>query len=78
MKKVEKGLKKMADEEVTVTFKKSELFQLHLCIVARSAAATIKWANATSADEQNVLQGTIQYLTNLTEKINEALKNGEK
>jgi len=70
--------KNIVDDELTLTLKRSELFQIHLSLVCRSAAATQKWCNATSADEQNVLQGTIQYLTNLTEKLDGVLKNGKK
>lgn len=71
-------IKKISDEEITVTFKKSELFQLNLCILTRSAAVAIKLNNTTSSDERNALQDTIQYLTNLSEKIERILKSNGK
>lgn len=60
----------MAEEKkITLELTPTELFQLHLCVVARSANATVKWANACSEQEQEHLQKTIAFLSTITAKL---------
>lgn len=73
----EQKTKQTAEEMIDVRFSRGQLFQLHLCVVCRSAVATAKWTNATSEQEQTALQGEIQFLTELTNLIDGALKNGK-
>lgn len=73
----EKTTQQVAEEVINFKVTKGQLFQLHLCVVCRSAVATAKWTNATSEQEQTALQGEIQYLSELTSLINGVLKNGQ-
>lgn len=65
------------EEVVSLQLTKGELFQLHLCVVCRSATATVKWTNATSKEEQTALQQEIAFLTVLTEKLTKELGKNE-
>jgi len=66
-----------SEEEVTITLKKGELFQLNLCVVARLSAAQMKFANAYCKEEQESAESLMGYLTMLSGKISEALKDPE-
>lgn len=70
-------MEKREEKIIKCEFKESELFQLHLCVISRSAYATQKWASACSAEEQQQLQSEIAYCTNLTNKLAELLKPNE-
>lgn len=69
---------KKENDILTLQLSRAELFQIHLSIVCRSAAATIKWSNATSKEEQDNLRGEIGFLTELTKKVSEVLDKWEK
>ena len=62
------------DEEVTITLKRGELFQLNLCVVARLGTAQCKFANAFCEEEQKSTEGLINFLTALSIKLTEANK----
>lgn len=62
------------DREVTITLKESEIFQLNLCVVARLGFVQQVWANAKTANEQNACENQIAYLTNLSGKLRDVLK----
>lgn len=68
---------KKPEPKITLEFTPSEVFQLHLCVVCRSATATVKWTNAGSEQEQGFAQKEIEYLTALTHKLEDALKSVE-
>lgn len=57
------------DKKVTCEFLQSELFQIHLAIISRSAYATQKWASACSEEEQKQMQSEIDFLNKLTQKV---------
>ena len=59
----------MEDKKVTCEFTQSELFQMHLAVISRSAYATQKWASACSEEEQKQMQSEIDFLNKLTQKI---------
>lgn len=65
------------DGEITISLKRNEVFQLNLCVVARVSAAQMKFANAYCAEEQKSAESLIAYLTGLSAKLSEALKNGQ-
>ena len=62
------------DNVITAEFKRSELFQMNLSVISRSAYATQKWASACSQQEQEQLQNEISYLTELSKKLEELIK----
>ena len=64
---------KNPNELLKLELTRGEMFQLHLCVVNRSATATVKWTNATSKQEQENLQQEIAFLTELTKKLSEVL-----
>lgn len=72
-KKVEEP-KQNAEPKATLELSAGELFQLHLCVVSRTSAATIKWANAASQQEQDHAQRMIAFLTGLSIKLQNKLK----
>ena len=67
---------KKQEKEITLTFKTSELFQLHLSVLARLGAVQQKYCNAYCGDEQKSAETLLLYLSNLDTKLGEALKNG--
>ena len=64
------------DEKVTLTMTRNEAFQLHLCIVARLSSVQTKFVNAYCPEEQAAAQSLMGYLTELSGKISEVLRNG--
>jgi hypothetical protein len=62
------------DPEVTITLKESEIFQLNLCVVARLGFVQQAWANARTAAEQETSETQITYLSNLSGKLRNVLK----
>jgi hypothetical protein len=68
---------KIEDKEVTITLKTSEIFQCHLSLVNRLGFIQQRWANAATETEQNVCEDQIAYLTNLSNKLQNVLKEIE-
>ena len=64
----------IVDPEVTITLKASEIFQLNLCVVARLGFVQQAWANARTAAEQETSETQITYLSNLSGKLRNVLK----
>ena len=62
------------DPELSITLKASEIFQLNLCVVSRLGFCQQKWASAITENEQNACESQITYLTNLSSKLQEILK----
>lgn len=62
------------DPEVTIPLKESEIFQLNLCVVARLGFVQQAWANARTAAEQETSEAQIAYLSNLSGKLRNVLK----
>lgn len=73
-KKIVEEPKQNTEPKATLELSASELFQLHLCVVCRTSDTTIKWANASSKQEQEHCQKVIAYLTGLTMKLQQKLK----
>lgn len=65
------------EERVAVMLARSDVFQLNLCVVARLSAAQMKFANAYCEEEQKAAESLINYLTALSAKLSEALKDGK-
>ena len=57
------------EKKIVVEFTKSELFQIHLSLISRSAFATMKWASASNEEDSKQMQGEINFLTELTTKV---------
>lgn len=69
--------KQQTDKEITLTLKESEIFQLNLCVMCRSAYATQKWSCASSKVEQDSCEAQLQYLGQLSTKLKTLLiENG--
>ena len=62
------------DNEVTITLKSSEIFQLNLSVVSRLGYVQQKWANAATEVEQTASEHQIAYLTKLSNKLQSVLK----
>ena len=62
------------DPEVTITLNASEIFQLNLSVVNRVGFCQQKWSCATTDAEQNACESQINYLTNLSNKLQNILK----
>lgn len=63
------------DPEVTVTLNASEVFQLNLSVISRIGYCQQKWANASSATEQNNAEEQLAYLSGLSAKLQSILKD---
>ena len=61
------------DKEITFTLKESELFQLTLSVNTRVSFVQMKWASATTQQEQNACENQLEYLSNLQRKLAEIL-----
>ena len=65
------------EEKLPLMMTRSEIFQLNLCVVARLSAAQMKFANAYCEEEQKSAEQLINYLTVLSGKLTEALRDGQ-
>jgi len=65
------------EERMPVMLTRSEIFQLNLCVVARLSAAQMKFANAYCEEEQKSAEALINYLTNLSGKLTEVIRDGK-
>lgn len=65
--------KKVEEPKITLELTPKDVFHLHLAVVSRTADATIKWANASSGEEQKYESELIAYLTGLSTKLQEVL-----
>ena len=65
---------KIEDKEVTITLKTSEIFQCNLSLVSRLGFVQQRWANAITEQEQNACENQMAYLTNLSNKLQNILK----
>jgi hypothetical protein len=65
------------EERVAVMLTRSEIFQLNLCVVARLSTVQAKFVNAYCEEEQKSAEALINYLTGLSGKITEAIKDGQ-
>ena len=68
----------MAEKTISIELTETELSQLYLCAVARTAFATQKWTCASSAEEQKNLESQIAYLNALTSKLQSQLNANAK
>ena len=57
------------DEEVTLTLKKSEIFQINLSLTTRLSYVQTRWASAITQQEQVACENQIDYLTGLQAKL---------
>lgn len=65
----------ITDPEVTLTLKASEVFQLNLALITRIGFTQQRWATATSANEQKNSEEQLAYLSNLSGKFQNILKD---
>ena len=63
------------DPTIKIELKVSELFQLHLSVISRSAFATQKWASVANAEEQTQMQNEIAFLGELDKKLIDILND---
>ena len=60
----------MADsKKIVVEFEPSDLFQIHLSLVSRSAFVTQMWASCTDAKVQKAYEVEIKYLNEIAAKV---------
>lgn len=61
------------DEPITLTLTREQVFQLHLCVVARYNLASLKLVNALNEQETKGATGLTNYLQKLDQDLFKAL-----